>query len=163
MARLWIDNLVNAPLGSGALAVQGLNGTFTTEATRLAQMTLLRTIIGLDVAYTVHDSGEGSQQVALGIGIAETDAFAAGVGSLPDPGVESDFPRLPWVWRARYRIFGFAADQPTIFTRRLDLDIRAQRKLGNGISYLILSNTPQEGVAATVSVTGYIRQLWLVG
>jgi len=163
LATLWLDTLMGITNGSGGTQFQSLMGGFAAAQTRLQSMTLLRTIIGLDVGYNVHDSGEGSQNVAFGIAIAETDAFATGIAALPNPEVPLDFPRLPWVWRARYRVFGFAADQPTIFTRRIDLDIRAQRKLENGIAYLITTNTPLEGVAATVFVSGYVRQLWLTG
>jgi len=161
MSRLWIDTLIGINQGTGGTNFQTLMGGFTAPQTRLTGMTLLRTIIGLDVAYVVHDAGEGSQDVAIGIALGETDQIAAGFGSLPNPEVATDFPRLPWVWRARYRIFGFAADQPTVFTRRIDLDIRAQRKLENAIAYLITTNTAREGVASSVAVSGFVRQLWL--
>ena len=134
----------------------------TSDMGRLAQMTLTRTIIGLDVAYTVHDSGEGSQLVALGAAIQADDAFGTSA-STPDPGDATSFPARPWVWRAAYRIYGFAADQPTVFNRRIDLDIRAQRKLENGVSFMRINNSAQEGVASTVRVVGLVRQLWLVG
>ena len=160
MATLWIDSHLALTVGSGGTNNASLMTGFTAVDTRLQRMTLMRTLIGLDVAYTVHDSGEGSQKVSLGIAMADQDAFAA--GTLPDPAVATEFPRLPWVWRNQYRIFGFAADQPTIFTRRLDLDIRSRRKLDNGIMFINMRNAVQEGVASAVEVTGIIRQLWLV-
>ncbi len=134
--------------------------TATDTPTRFDRLTLLRTIIGLDVAYTVHDAGEGSQRVSLGIGVAEQVAFAT--PALPNPGNAGDFPPRGWVYRGVHRVFGFASDQPTVFTRRIDLDIGARRKLDNGVSYLITENIAVEGVASSINITGVIRQLWLI-
>ena len=161
MPTVWIDTKLNDDIASGAAFNKSLMTGVSSTQTRFDRMTLLRTIIGIDVAYTVHDAGEGSQNFAAGIAVSTQEAFAAGV--LPDPETETDFPRLPWVWRAAYRIFGFAADQPAIFTRRIDLDIRAKRKLDNGEAFFNAKNSALEGVATTVRVLGYIRQLWLVG
>ena len=135
----------------------------TFPQTRRDRMTLLRTIIGLDVARLTHDSGEGSEQVFFGIAIATQEAFDAGAASLPSPFVMTEFPRLPWVWRAAYRTYGFAADQPAVFNQRIDLDIRAKRKLENGQAYLNVVNTTFEGSSSVVTVSGIIRQLWLTG
>jgi len=161
MPTVWIDTRLNDDIGNASFVNKSLMTGVSATQTRFDRMTLLRTILGFDVAYTVHDAGEGSQRVALGIGITTQEAFAAGV--LPDPDNETDFPRLPWVWRAEYRIFGFAADQPAIYTRRIDLDIRSQRKLENGEAFLVATNNPIEGVLSSVRLSGFIRQLWLVG
>ncbi len=123
-------------------------------------MTLLRTIIGLDLAYAVHDAGEGSQRMSLGIGMAERIAFDA--NTLPNPGNAGNFPPRGWVWRAQWRVFGFAADQPAVSVRRVSLDLGSRRKLDNGVSYFIQENIAIEGVAASVRITGMIRQLWLL-
>jgi len=162
MSKIWIDTNPSMTLtsGGGKDRTSLMTGVSATQ-TRFDRMTLLRTIVGIDISYAVHDSGEGSQQVSVGIGIASQEAFAA--STLPDPETDTDFPTQPWVWRARFRVYGFAADQPTIFTRRVDLDIRAKRILVNGESFINAANVDQEGVASTVFITGLIRQLWLVG
>ena len=160
MTRVWVDSTLSIQVASSGQDSRSLITGFSAADTRLAQMTLLRTIIGVDIAYTVHDSGEGSQKVSLGIGITSQEAFAA--GTLPDPVLATDYPTRPWIWRAEYRVFGFAADQPTIFTRRLDLDIRAMRKLENGEVFIVVDNFPIEGVTASITVLGLIRQLWNV-
>ena len=149
-------------VSGGGQAQQDLTRFFTDEQTRLAQMTLLRTVVGLNVGLTVHDSGEGSQLVSLGIGIVSREAFGGGITTTPDPEVDTNFPTRGWVWRARYRVFGFAADQPTVYSQRVDLDIRSQRKLENGVMLYKITNENVEGVANTITVHGLIRQLWLV-
>ena len=161
MPTMWLDKRLNNDVASGGPQLSVSLARVDPTVQPRPRMTLTRTIIGLDLAYTVHDSGEGSQLVELGIGIGSLEAFASSI--FPDPSVETDFPTRGWVWRMGYRVFGFAADQPTIFTRRIDLDIRSQRKLDNGEAYLVVDNNALEGVASPVRVNGYIRQLWIVG
>jgi len=50
-----------------------------------------------------------------------------------------------------------------VFNARVDLDIRAQRKLENGECYLTVRNTAFEGTSSVVTISGIVRQLWLVG
>ena len=161
MPRLWVDTNIDITVSSGSSGSTSLMTGVSATQTRFDRMTLLRTILGFDIAYAVHDSGEGSQRVSLGIGITSQEAFTAGV--FPDPETDTDFPVRGWIWRAKYRIFGFAADQPAIFTRRVDLDLRAMRKLENGEAFMNIANVAEEGTTGVIIVTGLIRQLWLVG
>ena len=161
MPTIWIDTHINSDVANAVQVLLSLMTGVSATQTRFDRMTLTRTIIGLDVAYTVHDSGEGSQRVDMGIAVASQESFAA--GTVPDPGVASDYPTRGWIWRARYRVYGFAADQPAVFNTRIDMEIRAQRKLENGEAYLVLDNNNLEGVTTTIRVAGLIRQLWIVG
>ena len=160
MATMWLDSLPNMTVASGTEVVASLMLGISERDLRFSRMTLLRTIIGLDVARLTHDSGEGSDQVFLGIALASQAAFTAGAASLPDPFAMIEHPSRPWVWRAAYRVYGFAADQPAVFNRRIDLDIRAQRKLENGEAYIHCHNTAFEGTSTVITVSGIIRQLW---
>ena len=159
MPRVWVDKAATLTLTSGGGEDQ-IELSADLGASRYLQATLLRTIIGINIGNVVHDSGEGSQLISIGIGIIPATATTA---SFPRPEFDTEFPPRGWVWRARYRTFGFAADQPAIFTQRVDLDIRSMRKLENGESFLIAANEDIEGVASTVNLHGLIRQLWLVG
>ncbi len=160
MARpgFWIDTKVDLTIAIGTQQLKSLMTNVSATQSRRG-WTLVRTIIGMDVAYTVHDAGEGSQDFVAGIGVASQEAFAA--GTVSDPNTETDHPISGWIWRAKHRIFGFAADQPAIFTRRIDLDIRAKRKLQNGEVFIAADIFAHEGAATTVDVTGMIRQYWL--
>jgi len=122
-------------------------------------MTLMRTIVCADVARTVHDSGEGSELVDVGIGLASQEAFQADV--LADPDNESDFPLRGWIWRCRYRIYGFIANDPAVFNRHIEMDLRGKRKIENGELFLSLVNTAQEGASGTVNIAGIVRCLIL--
>jgi hypothetical protein len=159
---VWFDTTIDLQVASGGELFVDLTGTLLENETRLARLTLVRTIIGVDVALSVHDAGEGSQRCSMGIAVVGREAVAAGIASLPHPDVSIDFPSSPWVMRRSDRIFGFAADQPAIFTRRVDLDIRSQRKLDNAELVFIATNNPEEGVATTVLFFGMVRALYLV-
>ena len=137
-------------------------GNLSEVEIQMMQLTVLRTIIGLDVAALIHDSGEGSQDVTLGIGVASQDAFSAGVASLPNPADAGDSPLRGWIWRARYRTYAFAADQAAVFNQRVDKDIRARRRLERGECYFTAVNTNDQGTTHVVNVIGLVRQLWLV-
>ena len=161
MPRVWLDTLFDSDVASGAQSITSLVLDWDRTELRSTQMTLLRTIVGLDLGYTVHDAGEGSQAISIGIGITSLEAFTAGV--IPDPNVAIEYPVRGWIWRYKCRVFGFAADQPAVFTRRIDIDLRAMRKLENGVCYMTVNNDPVEGVASAIRRVGLVRQLWLVG
>ncbi len=161
MPTIWIDSDFNFDVASGAQVVTSLMTGVSSTQSRFDRMTLMRTIIGLDLAYTVHDSGEGSQQLALGIAMTSQESFAA--GTVPEPTIATEYPARGWIWKAFYRVYGFAADQPAVYNARVDMDLRGRRKLENGEAYLVVNNTVIEGVASATRIHGLIRQLWLVG
>jgi len=161
MPRVWIDTHISQTVALSTQTPLTLMTGVTVAQSRIQQMTLLRTIIGLNVGRFAHDSGEGSERASLGIGIASQDAFAT-VGALPAPQTNLDFPTRGWIWRAAYRIYGFAADQPAVYDQRIDLDIRSMRKLENGVPFINMVVEALEGTSAAAHVVGLIRQLWLV-
>ncbi len=154
----WIDTVMNDSVTEATQELKSLMSGVSSVDQRIGSWTLLRTIIGLDLGYLVHDSGEGSQVISCGIGVASQEAVIA---TVPDPQVATDFPVRGWIWRAQYRIFGFAADDPAVFTRRIDLDIRSRRKLDNGEAFFVADLESIEGAASTAQVVGMIRQLWM--
>ena len=158
MATLWIDTLHNLNVVANGSASDALTAELTVGELRVAQMTLLRTILRLDLAATVRDSGEGDQVVDLGIGVIAREA----AGNFPDPNITTDHPALGWVWRSRYRIYASAVDDQNVDIVRIDLDLRSRRKLHNGMSFLSINNTDNQGTSTAVTLTGLIRQLWLL-
>ena len=160
-STLWIDTLVDTTVANAATNTISLSGEFTAQETiRLARLTLLRTLVRIDAAYAVHDAGEGSQRMAIGIGLAPVEAFSGTTTS--DPEDASEFPTRGWIWRGVYRLYGFAADQPAVSNRALDLDLRSRRKVENGILFLTINNVALEGVSAAIRVVGMIRQLHML-
>ncbi len=157
---LWIDTFINVNIATGGEDVTSLMTNIGSAASRFDALTLLRTIIRMDLAATVHDQGEGSSIVSLGIGVTSQEAFAGGL--VPDPEIATDFPTRGWVWRSQYRVFSFQAGVADVHVREIDLDLRGRRKLENGECYIVIENTALEGTTA-VRPIGVVRQLWLVG
>ncbi len=156
---LWIDTVLLNDIAAAGQDVRSLMTGVSSGETRLAGMTLLRTIIRVDIGAVVHDQGEGDCIVHLGIGVTDQEAIAASV--VPDPETASDFPVRGWVWRANYRVQSFAADQPVVHIREIDKDIRARRKLDNGESFMVTTNVAGSGTPS-MRVSGLIRQLYLL-
>ncbi len=162
MARpgFWIDFDLNTQVATAGQS--NLDLLTNAEASQNRRgWTLVRTIMSFDIARAVHDSGEGSDQVNIGIGVVSEPALAVGSTALPDPGVGTEFPTRGWVFRGSYRVWGFAADQPAIYTYRVEKDLRAKRKLDNGAMVMSITNVALEGTSSTIQLTGWIRQYWL--
>ena len=162
MPRLWIDTVISQSVADAGEERLSLMTDYNAGDQRLTQMTLLRTIIGLDIARLTHDSGEGSERLAIGIAIVSQEAYNIGENATPNPSVATDYPTRGWIWRAHYRTYGFAADQAAVFNQRIDLDLRSQRKLESGEPVIMMELDNLEGSSSVVQVLGLIRMLWLV-
>jgi len=156
----WSDTLISSDIAVSSQQHLGLIDQFTKDQLRMGQVTLLRTIIGIDCAAVIHESGAGSSTLSMGIGVASQEAFLA--GTLPDPNTATDFPTKGWIFRARGRVFAFPVGAPQVYSWRIDRDIRARRILDNGEPYMIFTNDTNEGSTTALRVTGLVRCLWLV-
>ncbi len=159
---LWLDTILNDSVASGGKLLVSLLAGGADDLLRLSQMTLMRTIVRMDLAAAVHDSGEGSTRLSWGIAISSQAAFDVGEAGLSDPSVASDHPQRGWVTRGVHRIWAFAADQPVIDVVRVDVNLQSRRKLDNGTSWILFDNDAQEGATVALQVVGLVRQLYLV-
>jgi len=160
MPTLWLDtHMSEDAAGAGGQFIKQLTAEFLVGTLRSSRMTLLRTIVGLDLGMAVRDAGEGDAALDIGIGITAPE----NITNVPDPNVSTDHPTRGWIWRARYRVYGVAVDDQNVRTTRIDLDLRSRRKLDNGFCYCVGVNTDNQGVSQPIKVMGLIRQLWLVG
>jgi len=140
----WLDTNVATQIASGAdAAAQFLDNNLTIQ--ELRGVTLIRTIIDLQVMTTTEGGVEGISSIFAGIGVSSREAFAAGTGALPSPDVNTDKPTLGWVWRS-------PGVQP-----RWQVDIRAARVLNNGRLYLVMQNTNIAGTGFSIQIVGMIR------
>ena len=152
----WNDELFNVTLGAG-LGDEFLIFQDSADSEKRG-CTMGRTIIGFDILPADPGVGSGSQRVSLGIALASDDAFAA--GALADPETQSDYPVGGWLWRwsgvVRDETLGVG---PMVYPR-LDLDLRAMRKLDRTSVYMALKNDNLEGTAFTIRLAGLIRILY---
>jgi len=162
MPTVWIDTLLGHTTATGGQTIIELGAAPLTDTiTRVSRFTLLRTIIHLDMAAAVRDSGEGDTIADVGIAVVSQEGLAAGV--VPDPSVVGDHPTRPWVWRSRFRIYASAIDDQNVNVREVDKDLRGRRKIENGTLVFITDAAANQGTAPAVQFVGIIRQLYLVG
>jgi len=156
----WIDSLVGISVASGAQGQVDL--TVTLEDNERRGLTLTRTLLHLWFSDNdVVETAVGHQGVDYAGAIIDADALAANV--FPDPESATDFPPTPWTFRDRVHVRSstLALLAGNIFPD-VHMDLRSQRKLGNGRHVLIITNTAVTGVAFTVRVRGIIRQGFLL-
>ncbi len=159
---VWIDTLLSDDIASGGRDVVFLGASgLSVVQRRIERFTLLRTIIRVDLASTVRDSGEGDQLVDLAIAIVDGEQTV--VADMPDPSAEGDFPAKPWVWRARYRVYASSVNDQNVDVIRIDKDLRGRRKLENGRLVYLGTNQANQGTSTAVTSVGIIRQLYQVG
>ena len=154
----WVDTNHALQVASGGKSETSLMTGISSTESRMG-MTLIRLLLCWDLSHLLHDSGEGTQRPAIGIGIASQEAFAA--GTLPEPEDDTEFPMGGWLFKCSFRTYGFAADAPAAYSRVIERDLRAKRKLNNGELFLTLTNVPDGGTAGTVTLIGITRALWL--
>ena len=162
MATLWADSIVSLSIASSSRSLVNLGlPDLTALQRRIERFTLIRTIIGIDIMPVVRDSGEGDQLLSLGILVSSDTADIT--TEIADPADGDSHPLRGWVWRYRTRCYASAVDDQNIYGRRVDMDLRSQRKIENGRPRLVVRNEPNQGVATAFLVSGLIRMLYLVG
>ena len=121
--------------------------------------TLVRMIIGLDVMPDgVVFGATNSMNVSMGIGMMSEEAIAS--LQFPDPNVAGDNPVTGWLWRWRGTVINGA--DATGSMRRIDVDLRSQRKLMYGRPILVIDYNLNGGIDFSVEVQGMLRCLYLL-
>ena len=155
--RVWQDFLIDVALASGGTSITGLLQGDTPDDTK--GMTLVRTLISLDVAPANDNVTLGYQGFDAGIGMAGLDAINTGAAALASPSLAGEIPVTGWLWRTRQMVGVTSGPLQVV---RIREDIRAQRKAMYGNTYLRMDGFAVEGTAFTVSVFGLIRCLYLL-
>jgi len=128
--------------------------------------TVVRLIVGLDLVHENTDVNEVAKaRIDMGIGVATREGFDGGQLTIPSPAITKEFPIHGWLWRATYGVqFANSATFGVEVYRfpRIDLDLRASRKVDKGVLYLAAVNFAQQG-AMDVDMTGMVRALMLTG
>ncbi len=133
-----------------ALAATGSVLVGSAAAAALDGMTLVRTRGELSLYLTVAGTNLDSFQGAFGIGVVTTQAFAAGVGSVPTPIDEED--EELWIY---HTYFALVAPDVTDFASgciscavRFTVDSKAMRKLDIGDTVYAVLQATEVGAAS---------------
>ena len=139
--RQWQDFTINMSAASGA---QDSETLLTGGIDDTKGMTIVRMIIGVHVnANTLIVGGLEKQAISMGIGMMSAEAIAS--SAFPDPNAQGDIPVTGWLWRWQ----GMITRNPEVLTR-IDMDIRAMRKVMYGSPVLVMDNDPITGVPFSV-------------
>ncbi len=148
----WIDTIIGVNTPDGAADTESLMTSIGPVDTR--GVTVIRTIVRLDLMSSTVAGAWGSQSVNLAIGIAGQEAFAAGI--FPDPNANEE-PARGWMWRDQIMVTQNGIS--TEITKRLTSDLRGSRKIQDGEVYLTLHNNNNLGTAFPVQTNGLVRLL----
>jgi len=135
-------------MGKDWTAIQGANLAFTADATMLGNgnaattsRTVLRMLGGFTVGLTSGGTfGTGDKaEIAVGIAVVSTDAFAAGAASMPDPGAEPEFPWLYWQALTITAIDSSITGNERLGFVQRKFDVRTMRrmKVGQSLAYVV--------------------------
>ena len=156
---MWIDTNFNVNISSGGSNTGSLLIGVEPDDTR--GITLTRVLVRLNLMPgSVDVSNLSYQRFALGIGVTDQEAFAAGV--LPDPLTSTDQPGLGWVWRDEQAVIVSSSSALEALITRVHVDFKSQRKIDDFELYHIFENTNAQGTGAAVRVTGLVRCLFLL-
>ena len=150
----WIDrDLDTAVLNAGEL-IDNLDPLRKAESA-----TLVREIIVLTLMPSIPSLvGTDAMRVYVGIGVSSVEAVLGGVVS--DPASESEEPADGWVYKSKFVVNGpMGNDVPVI---RVEKDIRAQRKIEQGLPFLVIQNVAMLGDPFTIHVSILLRMLYLL-
>jgi len=155
---MWEDTLLSGTLLTGVAVKQSLVGTLT--GPELAGMTLTRMLFRMDLSTADEVLGTNAQTVDVGVGIASREAFTAGV--LPDPDSASDEPPRGWVYRDRVMVPGRQVTSAGRTISQFRADVRAQRKIEEGILWVQINSSVLEGAGISTWFSMLVRCLFLI-
>jgi len=119
-------------------------------------MTLVRMIIDLTLRPVPPVSGSlNTVEVSMGIGLVSSEVNAGSIRV----DLEGETPMSGWLWRTRFTI-GETLNETG--DRRINVDIRSQRKLMYGEPRLFIGYVLQQGAGFFVETVGLIRSLYLM-
>lgn len=166
MHRQWCDTGLaglDVPMGGNIVPLDlclDMDAAFVNK-------TVTRVIVGLQVHHDNHTSDHDAvQELEIGIGVVSEEAFLAGQASMPKPDITTEFPARGWLWVASYTA---AFSNSTTFGveiydfPRIDVDLRASRKVDRGILFLAAESRTVFGAGMILNLTGRIRALMLTG
>jgi len=122
----------------------------------LAPQTILRCRGEVSIQFDETAQAGDRAAITFGLGIVSSDAFAAGAGSVPDPGGE---PEYPWLWWGSIEIEAIIAASAWTggygwgpSAGRLEVDTKAMRKVKPGETLCWVAQTTLATGAPTMII-----------
>ena len=158
--RAWADQRF---AGNSLVAGTGVLVDLLSDAPTVDTLTAVRLVGDVTCQYVVSTTVADSMSIVdVGIGVGSVEAFAAGINSLPNPDVTTEYPPRGWLYVASLPVVQILTtdsgivDQPA----RFQFDLRAMRKIDKGRLFMMLLNTNLVQGGA-MQVVGRVRTLCL--
>jgi len=149
----WVDTVITRDIPDSTQQAQSLMGDLSDSEKRTA--TVIRIILSMGVWSTTLAGAYGVQRAGFGIGVASEEAFNANV--FPDPLSAAEKPTRGWLWRTIKHVSQNGTG--TTIVVPVDADLRAARKLENGVLYMLMEASNRQGTTFTTSWEGIARVL----
>ena len=135
------------------------SGVFLTSET---EATIVRVRGDMQITQTGTNGAGAGFAGAIGMGLVNSEAFTAGIASVPSPIQENSWPG--WLWYHHFNVFsitGTIADgaNAASIMQRITIDSKAMRKWGQDQTLLVVIEPEQETGAATMVVNFNTRVL----
>ena len=151
----WEDTNFNFATGAGTTAILQL-----TPAGDNQGRTVTRVLLTLILQPSNPIVAESMMQVHFGIGMSSSEAIGTSA-SLADPAVANENPVNGWLLRDYVTVVDHAT-VVAVAPIRLTYDLRAQRRIDEGLLYMRLTNGSGLGPGFTVQMSGIVRCLVLL-
>ncbi len=160
--KQWFDADVALPTLTNAVAQFD---QLSVPGDELRTLTVTRIIMDLQLAPAslIASPQRGNLKVTVGVGLATTDAIAAGVGSLPNIFSNVSFPIRGWLYKGA--MFSSWENESGVVEvdeiQIMHLDLGAMRKLDNGVLFITAGSELISGTSYSLDLFGHCRFLCL--
>jgi len=159
-SRSWADlRLAGESLVAGTDILKDILSDAPTSDT----LTIVRLVVDLEAHYIITNTITDSDSVVdVGIGVVSAEAFAAGVGAIPDPALSTGYPARGWLYIATKYVGQALTTSTGMFNTnaQFQADLRASRKVDKGKVIIRIANA-NINVGGAMQVTGRVRALCL--
>ena len=152
----WVDTLVDMNIASGSRAMIRL-GSLDLVFLDSRTATVIRTIVDLWLVSATVAGAWGASEDWYGVGVTPSQAFNAGVANVADPFIQDEHPTHGWLLKSMCVSSQNGTGTPVAV--HCHADIRAMRKVENGVVFLTVAYEPMVGMAFPLEVRGLIRLL----
>jgi len=158
----WCDFLMDETLADTVVHLDNLLVNAPVSDT----MTVIRIIGDFKVILPAAGETETRQNIDVGIGVINQEAFDLGTGvGIPNPTVEDSTPPRGWLYAARQPVLQSLPPgaTPAAMWREsahFKFDLRGQRKIDKGVLYMWLEMNVASGSTTQPIAVGRIRSLF---
>jgi len=162
-ATTWRDTFISSTIVADAAQTPIALSDVTVPKLE-ANDTVIRVLLMLQFCEAALNTAKAVISMNIGVGVTSQEAFSAGTTAMPDVNITVDKPRLGWLVRGELMVpsSGSDATRP-VPVAVYERDIRAMRKVENGVLFLLLRSNTELGTGFSSFARGLVRCLFKLG